>query len=148
MSAVDERHVTIGEAARLTGISAKMIRHYEETGLLAPAGRTGSNYRVYCENDLHSLRFVRRARDLGFSMAEIAELLALWRDRKRASADVKAVALAHVAQLHRRIAELESMARTLADLAERCCGDDRPDCPILDDLAAGARGGGGDRSRS
>lgn len=139
MSAVDERHVTIGEAARLTGISAKMIRHYEETGLLEPAGRTGSNYRVYCESELHSLRFVRRARDLGFSMAEIAELLALWRDRKRASADVKAVALAHVEQLRRRIAELESMARTLTGLAENCCGDDRPNCPILDDLASGAR---------
>lgn len=147
MSAVDERHVTIGEAARRTGISAKMIRHYEETGLLAPAGRTGSNYRVYCENDLHSLRFVRRARDLGFSMVEIAELLALWRDRERASSGVKAVAIAHVAQLHRRIAELESMARTLTDLAERCCGDDRPDCPILDDLAAGAPAEAGSKTR-
>ena len=129
--------VTIGEAARATGVSAKMIRYYEETGLLTPAGRTASGYRLYAATDLHALRFVRRARDLGFSTAEIAALLALWRDRSRASAGVKAVALAHVRDLRRRIDELESMARTLTDLAERCCGDDRPDCPILDDLAAG-----------
>ncbi|GLS46724.1 Cu(I)-responsive transcriptional regulator [Methylobacterium brachythecii] len=129
--------VTIGEAARATGVSAKMIRYYEETGLLGAAERTASGYRVYSESELHALRFVRRARDLGFSMTEIAELLALWHDRSRASAGVKAVAQAHVADLRRRIAELESMARTLTDLAERCCGDSRPDCPILDDLAAG-----------
>lgn len=129
--------VTIGEAARATGVSAKMIRYYEETGLLGAAERTASGYRVYGESELHALRFVRRARDLGFSMPEIAELLALWHDRSRASAGVKAVAQAHVADLRRRIAELESMARTLTDLAERCCGDSRPDCPILDDLAAG-----------
>ncbi|GEP09959.1 Cu(I)-responsive transcriptional regulator [Methylobacterium gnaphalii] len=129
--------VTIGEAARATGVSAKMIRYYEETGLLGAAERTASGYRLYGEADLHALRFVRRARDLGFSMPEIAELLALWQDRARASASVKAVALAHVADLRRRIAELESMARTLSSLAESCCGDERPDCPILDDLAAG-----------
>ena len=142
MSAAAYRTVTIGEAARLTGVSAKMIRYYEETGLLAPAGRTESGYRLYGEADLHALRFVRRARDLGFAMPEIVELLALWRDRSRASAGVKAVALAHVADLRRRIAELESMARTLGDLAQRCCGDDRPACPILDDLAAGPVAGG------
>ena len=134
---MSERSVTIGEAARATGVSAKMIRYYEETGLLGPAGRTASGYRVYGEADLHALRFVRRARDLGFSMREIADLLALWQDRSRASAAVKTVALDHVADLRRRIGELEAMARTLAHLAERCCGDDRPDCPILDDLAGG-----------
>lgn len=132
-----ERSVTIGEAARATGVSAKMIRYYEETGLLGPAERTASGYRLYGARDLHALRFVRRARDLGFSIAEIAELLALWHDRSRASGAVKAVALAHVADLRRRIAELEAMARTLDHLAESCCGDERPDCPILDDLAGG-----------
>ncbi len=133
-------HVTIGEAARATGVSAKMIRYYEETGLIAPAERTAAGYRLYAPADLHALRFVRRARDLGFSMTEITELLALWHDRSRASAGVKAVALAHVGDLRRRIAELEGMARTLEDLARRCCGDDRPDCPILDDLAGGPDG--------
>ncbi len=133
--------VTIGEAARVTGVSAKMIRYYEETGLLGPAGRTAAGYRVYSEGDLHALRFVRRARDLGFSMQEIADLLALWQDRSRASAAVKAVALDHVADLRRRIGELEAMARTLEHLAERCCGDERPDCPILDDLAGGPNTG-------
>ncbi|GEP01663.1 Cu(I)-responsive transcriptional regulator [Methylobacterium haplocladii] len=131
------RPVTIGEAARTTGVSPKMIRYYEETGLLGAAERSTAGYRLYAKADLHALRFVRRARDLGFSMPEIAELLALWRDRSRASAGVKAVAQAHVVDLRRRIAELEGMARSLEDLAARCCGDDRPDCPILDDLAAG-----------
>ena len=131
--------VTIGEAARASGVSAKMIRYYEETGLLRPTDRTASGYRLYGENDLHALRFVRRARDLGFSMGEIAELLALWRDRSRASAAVKSVALAHVTDLRRRIRDLEAMARTLETLAERCCGDGLPDCPILDDLAGEPR---------
>ena len=135
MSVAEHDAVTIGEAARATGVSAKMIRYYEETGLLGRAGRTASGYRLYGEADLHALRFVRRARDLGFSMAEISDLLALWRDRARASGAVKAVALAHVADLRRRIRDLEGMARTLETLAERCCGDARPDCPILDDLA-------------
>ncbi|MEE7458741.1 Cu(I)-responsive transcriptional regulator [Methylorubrum populi] len=134
------RAVTIGEAARATGVSAKMIRYYEETGLLGPAERTASGYRLYGEADLHALRFVRRARDLGFSMREIAELLGLWQDRSRASAAVKRVALGHVGDLRRRIAELEAMARTLEHLAERCCGDERPDCPILDDLAGAVPG--------
>lgn len=140
MSAPSARSVTIGEAARATGVSAKMIRYYEETGLLGPAERTASGYRLYGEADLHALRFVRRARDLGFSMREIAELLGLWQDRSRASAAVKSVALGHVRDLRRRIAELEAMARTLEHLAERCCGDERPDCPILDDLAGTASG--------
>ncbi len=129
--------MTIGEAARATGVSAKMIRYYEETGLIGTAERSSGGYRLYGETDLHALRFVRRARDLGFAMAEIAELLTLWRDRTRASADVKALALRHVADLRRRAAELQGMARTLTDLAEHCCGDARPDCPILDDLARG-----------
>ena len=127
--------ITIGEAAKATGVSAKMIRYYEETGLLPPAHRTRSGYRLYGAEDLHTLRFVRRARDLGFTVEAIADLLALWQDRGRASSQVKDLALEHVAGLRRRIAELESMARTLSALADHCCGDDRPDCPILDDLA-------------
>ncbi|MHC2016465.1 Cu(I)-responsive transcriptional regulator [Methylobacterium sp. CM6247] len=128
--------VTIGEAAKATGVSAKMIRYYEETGLLPPADRTASGYRLYAENDLHTLRFVRRSRDLGFSVEDIAGLLALWQDRGRASAQVKALAVHHLTDLRRRIAELEAMARTLTSLADHCSGDSRPDCPILDDLAA------------
>ncbi|MCJ2047254.1 Cu(I)-responsive transcriptional regulator [Methylobacterium sp. J-078] len=129
--------VTIGEAARGTGVSAKMIRYYEETGLIAPAARTASGYRLYAESDLHALRFVRRARDLGFSVEDIRALLALWHDRARASAQVRALALSHVSDLRRRIEALEGMARTLENLAAHCGGDARPDCPILDDLAAG-----------
>ncbi|KQO60834.1 MULTISPECIES: Cu(I)-responsive transcriptional regulator [unclassified Methylobacterium] len=128
--------VTIGEAAKATGVSAKMIRYYEETGLLPPADRTASGYRLYAENDLHTLRFVRRSRDLGFSVEDIAGLLALWQDRGRASAQVKALAVQHLTDLRRRIGELEAMARTLTSLADHCSGDSRPDCPILDDLAA------------
>lgn len=128
--------LTIGAAARRTGVSAKMIRWYEATGLLPPAARSESGYRHYGEADLHSLRFIRRARDLGFSVDAIADLLALWRDRARPSAGVKAIAREQIADLRRRIVELEGMARTLERLAADCCGDERPDCPILDDLAA------------
>lgn len=135
---MEEGVVTIGQASRRTGVSAKMIRYYEEIGLLRPAARSEAGYRHYGEADLHTLRFVRRARDLGFGMDDIAGLLALWHDRGRASAQVKTIALDHVGTLRRRIAELEAMSRTLADLAERCCGNDRPDCPILDDLAGHA----------
>jgi MerR family transcriptional regulator, copper efflux regulator len=131
--------LTIGEAARRTGVSAKMIRWYEATGLLPPAARSEAGYRHYGEPDLHTLRFIRRARDLGFSVDAIADLLALWRDRARPSAGVKAIAQEQIADLRRRIAELEGMARTLEHLAEACCGDERPDCPILDDLAAADR---------
>jgi MerR family copper efflux transcriptional regulator len=128
--------LTIGEAARRTGVSAKMIRWYEATGLLPAAARSEAGYRHYGESDLHTLRFIRRARDLGFSVEAIADLLALWRDRARPSAGVKAIAQEQIADLRRRITELEAMARTLEHLAEACCGDQRPECPILDDLAA------------
>jgi len=127
--------VTIGEAAAASGVSAKMIRYYEAVGLIPPAGRTQAGYRTYAAADVHTLRFVRRARDLGFGVDEIAALLALWRDRSRASADVRQVAVDHIGQLRQRIAELQAMVRTLEHLAHHCHGDDRPDCPILDDLA-------------
>ena len=129
--------MNIGEAAQASGVSAKMIRYYEHNGLIPPAARSGSGYRVYSAQDVHMLRFVRRARDLGFSVDAIGELLGLWRDRSRHSADVKRLALAHVESLRRKIAELEAMAGTLEDLAANCSGDHRPDCPILDDLGQG-----------
>lgn len=129
--------MNIGQAAKASGVSAKMIRYYEATGLISKAGRSESGYRRYDEADVHTLGFIRRARDLGFSVEQISELLALWRDRGRASAQVKAMALAHVSGLNRKIADLQAMARTLATLAKHCEGDQRPDCPILDDLASG-----------
>jgi len=125
----------IGEAARTSGISAKMIRHYEAVGLLPAAARRTSNYRDYGEGDVHALRFIRRARDLGFSLAEIAELLALWADRRRASAEVKRLALTHVEALESKARDLSAMAATLRHLASHCHGDARPDCPILEGLA-------------
>ncbi len=132
--------MNIGEAAKASGVSAKMIRYYEGTGLIAPATRTGTGYRTYSDTDVHTLRFIRRARDLGFTVEGIAELLGLWRDRSRHSADVKRLALGHVEALRRKIAELEGMVGTLEALAECCSGDARPDCPILKDLAAGEAG--------
>ena len=131
--------MNIGKAAAASGVSAKMIRYYESIGLLAAACRTEAGYRAYTDEDLHVLRFIRRARDLGFSLADIGELLALWRDQGRASADVKGIALAHVAALERKIAELQGMADTLRTLAAHCHGDARPDCPILTDLDAAGR---------
>ncbi|RZL86973.1 MAG: Cu(I)-responsive transcriptional regulator [Variovorax sp.] len=125
----------IGEAAARSGVSAKMVRHYEALGLVPKVGRTEAGYRQYTGKDVHTLRFIRRARDLGFSMAEIAELLKLWQNKRRASADVKRIALAHAADLHRRIEEMTAMKRTLEQLAECCQGNHRPDCPILDELA-------------
>ena len=125
----------IGEAAALSGVSAKMIRHYESIDLIPPAGRTFANYRLYSDADLHRLRFIKRARSLGFSMKEIAQLLALWSDPKRNSSEVKKLAQSHAAELGRKIAEMQAMQRTLADLARQCHGNDRPECPILDDLA-------------
>jgi MerR family gold-responsive transcriptional activator of gol and ges genes len=127
--------MNIGQAARASGVSAKMIRYYEQTGLIAAAARAESGYRVYTDKDVHTLRFVRRARDLGFSVEGIGELLGLWRDRSRHSADVKRLAMVQVADLRRRISDLQGMAATLEALADCCHGDDRPECPILVDLA-------------
>ncbi|UXH77845.1 Cu(I)-responsive transcriptional regulator [Roseateles amylovorans] len=134
----DSPSLTIGQAAERSGVSPKMLRHYESLGLLPPVARTESGYRLYGAREVHTLRFIRRSRDLGFSMAEIAELLKLWQNRGRASAQVKRIAEAHLADLDRRLADLQAMRRSLAELAEGCHGDDRPDCPILDDLAQGA----------
>jgi Cu(I)-responsive transcriptional regulator len=127
--------MTIGEAARRSGVSAKMIRHYEQMGLIPPAPRREQGYRDYSDRDVHILRFIGRARDLGFGMSEIAGLLDLWADRNRHSADVKAIAAARLADIEARISEMQAMAATLSRLADCCAGDDRPDCPILDDLA-------------
>lgn len=126
--------MNIGEASAASGVSAKMIRYYEEIGLIAPAGRTASNYRVYDRDSVNRLRFVRRARSLGFSLEETERLLKLWDDKARASAEVKALALHHVEELEQKIAEMQAMRDTLAHLADRCHGDDRPNCPILADL--------------
>ena len=127
--------MNIGQAAKFSGVSAKMIRYYEQIGLIPQAIRSDAGYRHYSSPDLHSLRYIRRARDLGFSVEQISELLVLWRDRDRASADVKAMALSHVAGLKAKIAELQAMAQTLEHLANHCHGNDRPDCPIIADLA-------------
>lgn len=127
--------MNISQAAAASGVTPKMIRHYEALGLLPPAARTGSGYRQYDEPALHQLRFIRRARDLGFGLDEIAELLALWGNRRRASSEVKALAARHVADLQTRIERMQAMQRTLQHLVHACHGDDRPDCPILDDLA-------------
>jgi Cu(I)-responsive transcriptional regulator len=126
----------IGDAARASGVTAKMVRHYEAIGLLPPARRTEAGYRLYGTDDVRMLQFIHRGRALGFSLDQIAGLLALWRDKHRASADVRRLALAHIDELDRKIAELEAMKRTLATLATSCHGDARSDCPILDDLAA------------
>lgn len=126
--------MNIGEAARATGVSAKMIRYYEEIGLIPAVARTPAGYRAYSESDLHRLIFVRRARDLGFSVKEIADLLSLWGDRSRHSADVKRIAQAHIEDLRKKIAELREMVDTLQTLVDCCAGDERPDCPILEGL--------------
>jgi Cu(I)-responsive transcriptional regulator len=125
----------IGEASQLTGVTAKMIRHYEEIGLIPAATRTFAGYRLYGEPDLHRLRFIKRARSLGFSIKDIDALLGLWGNPKRASRDVKRLAQAHVEELERKIQDMQSMQRTLRELAVRCHGDSRPECPVLDDLA-------------
>ena len=126
--------MNIGQAAAASGVSAKMIRHYEGIGLLPAAERSESGYRQYGERELHALRFVRRGRDLGFSLDEIGQLLALWQDRSRPSREVKALASAHVSALDAKIAEMQAMRATLENLVQHCHGDDRPDCPILDSL--------------
>jgi Cu(I)-responsive transcriptional regulator len=129
--------MNIGEAAAASGVSAKMIRYYESIGLIANVARSTSGYRVYSDDDVHTLRFIRRSRDLGFSVEQMGDLLALWSDRSRASADVKLIALDHVAELERKMRELRDMANTLRHLAENCHGDGRPHCPIIEDLSRG-----------
>jgi Cu(I)-responsive transcriptional regulator len=126
--------MNIGDAAKATGVSVKMLRYYEEIGLVRPALRTYSGYRVYDEKDIDNLRFVRRARDLGFSVKQIETLLDLWRNQGRASSDVKALAMTHVAEMEQRKRSLEDMIATLRHLAHNCHGDKRPDCPILSEL--------------
>ena len=127
--------MNIGEAAAGSGVNAKLIRHYESIGVIPKASRTEAGYRVYSETDVHILTFVRRARGLGFSMKEIKRLVGLWRNKSRASADVKAMALQHIEDLDRKVAELQAMSKTLKQLAKSCHGDARAACPILDDLA-------------
>jgi MerR family copper efflux transcriptional regulator len=127
--------VSIGKAAQLSGISPKMLRHYEGLGLLAAVPRTDSNYRQYSLADVHTLRFIRRARDMGFGLDAITELVSLWHNRRRSSVNVKRIAQKHRDELAQRIEALQAMQRTLGQLLNLCPGDDRPDCPILDDLA-------------
>ncbi|MBL8654979.1 MAG: Cu(I)-responsive transcriptional regulator [Alphaproteobacteria bacterium] len=129
--------MNIGQAAEKAGISAKSIRYYESVGLIAQATRRGNNYRDYGDQEIAELRFIHRARSLGFSVKEVGDLLALWRDRKRASQQVREVAKRHIDDIERKIAELQSMRATLNTLVAKCHGDDRPDCPILEDLASG-----------
>jgi MerR family copper efflux transcriptional regulator len=134
MAAARAAPFNIGEAAARSGVSAKMVRHYESLGLLPKVVRTESGYRQYGASEVHTLRFIRRARDLGFDMSEIGALLKLWKDRRRSSRDVKRIAMKHVDDLERRMTEMAAMKRTLESLAEGCHGDARPDCPILDEL--------------
>jgi MerR family transcriptional regulator, copper efflux regulator len=129
--------MNIGEAAARSGVSAKMIRYYEQSGLITAPQRTMAGYRVYGEPDIHALRFIRRARDLGFTVEQIGELMELWRDRSRASSDVKRIAMAHVEVLEAKRREIEEMAKALKHLAHNCHGDGRPDCPIIEELAHG-----------
>lgn len=143
--------MNIGDASSRSGVSAKMIRYYEQIGLIPPARRTASGYRDYAEADIHMLRFIARARDLGFPVAEITDLLDLWRNTGRRSADVKALAQARVHDLRQKITHLQEMAETLEDLARSCAGNDRADCPILRSLEAPPRDGlsdGGEQARS
>jgi len=127
--------VNIGMASRMSGVSTKMIRHYEALGLLPAVGRTDSGYRQYTEAEVHTLRFIKRSRELGFPMADIGELVGLWRNRRRASGNVRRIAQQHAQELSQRIVAMQAMQRTLQHLIECCHGDERPDCPILDDLA-------------
>jgi MerR family gold-responsive transcriptional activator of gol and ges genes len=126
--------MNIGQAAKASGVSAKMIRYYEQSGLIPAADRTASGYRDYSDTDVHMLRFIRRARDLGFSVAEISDLLGLWRDETRQSAEVKRLAQGHIDELEKKIKDLQDMARTLSVLVNACHGDHRPHCPILQSL--------------
>ncbi len=131
--------MNISTVAERSGVSAKMIRHYESIGLLTATDRRDNGYRDYGENDVAMLQFVRRTRDLGFSLEEVGALLALWRDRRRSSREVRRLAERHLGDIETRIAEMRAVSRTLRKLVHACKGDDRPDCPILDDLAAAPR---------
>lgn len=133
--------MNIGEAAKASGVSAKMIRHYEEIELIPHVQRSENGYRTYAEEDIHTLSFIRRARRLGFSIAQIRDLLRLWQDKGRASHEVKVIAEGHIAELAARIEELEAMRGALEHLTRACQGNDRPDCPIIDDLAGTLKGG-------
>lgn len=134
-AAREQGFFNIGEAAQASGVTAKMIRHYELIGLIPPASRTFTNYRIYSAEDVHTLRFIKRARSLGFTMKQIAVLLSLWQDKDRSSAEAKRLVLEHVSELETKIRDLQSMAKTLTELATHCHGDDRPSCPILEDFA-------------
>lgn len=138
-SKTDTTGINIGEAAKATGISQKMVRHYESLGLLAHPPRTDSGYRLYNEDALNTLHFIRRARDLGFGIPEISELLDLWRNRRRSSATVKKMAQTQIDALQQRIDSMESMKRSLQDLVQQCHGDNRSACPILDDMASSGK---------
>jgi MerR family gold-responsive transcriptional activator of gol and ges genes len=127
--------MNIGEAAKVSGVNAKLIRHYESIGIIPKASRSDSGYRIYSENDVNILGFVKRARGLGFSMKEIKKLVSLWRNRSRASSDVKSLAQEHVKDMEKKIEDLQAMVKTLKHLARNCHGDHRPDCPIIDGLA-------------
>ncbi|MEZ0393143.1 MAG: Cu(I)-responsive transcriptional regulator [Pseudobdellovibrionaceae bacterium] len=127
--------MNIGEAARVSGVNAKLIRHYESIGIIPKASRSESGYRTYTETEVHILSFVKRARTLGFSMKEIKKLVSLWRNKNRASGEVKNLALQHINEMEQKIFELQSMVQTLKHLSKNCHGDHRPDCPILNDLA-------------
>ena len=135
-AAVEQGLLDIGRASKASGVSVKMIRHYESIGVLKKVARTFANYRVYTGNDVHTLRFIKRARTLGFPVEDIRELLSLWQNKSRPSASVKKIARGHMDGLRRRVAELQSMLDTLDHLVRHCHGDHRPDCPILEDLAA------------
>lgn len=133
---MDTTSTNIGSAAQASGVSAKMIRHYEAIGLIAKPARSFSGYRTYSERDIHTLRFIKQARNLGFSMKQISVLLSLWQNRTRPSREVKNIALQHIQELDEKIREMQAMKATLERLARHCHGDERPDCPILDGLAA------------
>ncbi|RYZ75656.1 MAG: Cu(I)-responsive transcriptional regulator [Proteobacteria bacterium] len=127
--------MNIGEAANISGVNSKMIRHYESIGIIPKASRSGAGYRVYSEADVNVLAFVKRSRSLGFSMKEIKKLVGLWRNRSRASSEVKALAVTHIKEMETKIEELQAMVKTLKHLAKSCHGDNRPDCPIIDGLS-------------
>lgn len=128
--------MNIGEAAKISGVNAKLIRHYESIGIIPKASRSAAGYRTYADTDVHILSFVKRARTLGFSMKEIKKLVGLWRNKHRASAEVKALAIGHIEEMEQKIKELQAMVKTLKHLAKNCHGDGRPDCPILNNLAS------------